>query len=179
MAGIEIRESTIEDADEIGRINALTWEDSYQGIVSDAILEAIDIQERIKWQKEMYDSPKKKSFAAIMDDKIVGYCNLGPIRQAGETPWVANSSFHGNEEEWGEVYAIYVLRSYSRLGIGKSLLVKAREALAALGYKQFQVYVLVNNVPAINFYKSQGGIEQITRDWNYMGEVYQTVGIVF
>ena len=116
---------------------------------------------------------------AAIDDEIVGYCNLGSMKTSDEIPWVSNSDFKGNEKEWGEIYSIYILKSYHRLGIGKMLFQKAQETLKELGYQKFQVYVLENNVPAINFYHTMGGTNKVTRDWTHMSETYKEVGIVF
>jgi len=179
VQGLAIRESTIDDADEIAHVNALTWGDSYSGVVSDTILEKVDWTARRKWQQEIYASGKKKSFVATIDDEIVGYCNTGPMHTPGEIPGVSNSDFKGNEKEWGEIYSIYVLKSYHRLGIGKMLFEKAKQALTELGYKQFQTYALRNNIPAVTFYSSIGGIKVVTRDWTHMGETYKEVGMAF
>jgi ribosomal protein S18 acetylase RimI-like enzyme len=179
MQGLAIRESTIDDADEIAHVNALTWGDAYAGIVSDAILKKVDWAERRRWQQDIYASRKKKSFVATIDEEIVGYCNLGPMHVASEIPWVSNSDFNRNEKEWGEIYSIYVLKSYHRLGIGKLLFNKAQEWLHNLGYRKFQVYALKNNIPAINFYHSIGGVDLVTRDWTHIGESYKEIGMAF
>ena len=179
MQGIAIREATIEDADEIANINALTWGDVYSGIISDAILEKVDWAERRKWQQEIYASNKTKSFVATTDDGIVGYCNLGPMHASNDIPWVSSSDFKGNEKEWGEIYSIYVLKSYHRLGIGRMLFQKAQEALKELGYNKFQVYALENNIPAVHFYHTMGGVSKVIRNWTHSGRVYKEIGIVF
>ena len=179
MQGLAIRESTIEDSEEIENINALTWGDVYDGIASDAIVEKVDWTERRKWQQEIYASTKNKSFVATIDDSIVGYCNIGPMRASSEIPFVSNSTFAGDEKEWGEIYSIYVLQSYNRLGIGKLLFEKAKETLRELGYKKFQTYVLQDNLPAILFYHNMGGVEEVTRNWVNKGEVYKEIGMVF
>ena len=174
-----IRESTIKDAEEIGTINAAVWEQAYPGVISDHLLETIDVEERIKWQKETYADSGKKSFVAIMDDKIVGYCNVGPLKLAKDMPWASNSTFNKDPAEYGEIYAMYVLKAYTRLGCGRALMDEARKFLKGVGYKHFQVYMLQSNVPAINFYKSQGGVETYIRDWTYNGETYKQIGMVF
>ncbi len=175
MNGLEIRESITEDTEEMNLINKLSWDESYSGILS-----AVDWKERRKWQEEIYSAKKSKSLVAIMDDKIVGYCNLGPMRTAEDMEsWVSHSSFKGDEEEWGEIYAIYVQKSYSRLGIGKALFEKAKEAIGALGYEQFQVYTLEQNLPAIHFYRRMNGLVEVTRDWSHSGKTYKEIGMVF
>jgi|GEM_PF-564417 len=179
MQGLAIRESTIEDAEKIAHINTLTWGDSYAGIVSDAILEKVDWTERRKWQQEIYAAGQKKSFVATIDNEIVGYCNTGPMNTPDEIPAVSNSDFKGNEKEWGEIYSIYVLKSYQRLGIGTMLFERAKHALTALGYKQFQTYALRNNIPALNFYSSLGGVQIATRNWSNGEETYKEIGLAF
>lgn len=179
LQNLYIRASIIEDADDIGRLNALCWQESYKGIVSDKVLANIDWQKKSHGQKKIYALDRQKSFVAIVDDKIVGYCNIGTLRSIHEMPSMSDSTFYGNENEWGEVQALYVSKSYSRLGIGKELMNKAREELLKMGYKQFQIYVLENNIPALTFYKNQGGLETITRNWNEMEETYKMIGLVF
>lgn len=179
MLGIEIRESIIEDADEIGYLNALVWKEAYHGIVSEVILEQIDWKKKAQGQRKFYLEPNTKAFVASFEGKIVGYCNCGPMRRLSDTPSIMNSTFQEDEKPWGEIYALYVRKAYWRLGIGKSLFSKAAEWLKNARYNKFQVYLLANNVSARNFYKTLGGSEEIEREWHSKEETYKEVGMVF
>ncbi len=75
--------------------------------------------------------------------------------------WVALSSeaivgVSMTREEW--VSDLWVRRDSRRLGVGAQLLAKAELEITGRGYDTFRLRVVKSNVPAVQFYLSQGWI---------------------
>ena len=79
--------------------------------------------------------------------------------QGGDTLLVAHDGSeivglgHARKDEIG---ALYLLRSYQRMGLGKSLLLALLKTLSERGIAEARFEVLPENLHAINFYKSLG-----------------------
>ena len=80
---------------------------------------------------------------------IVGFANAGPERE-------------GDRIYRGELYAIYILEEYQRIGLGRRLFSSVTRRLLADGFNSMLLWVLEDNRPAIRFYESLGG-EQVDR----------------
>ena len=57
----------------------------------------------------------------------------------------------------GELYAIYLLPEYTRMGIGRQLLLSMAECLHLQGMHAMLIWVLAQN-PARYFYEALGGV---------------------
>ena len=75
---------------------------------------------------------------------IVGFASAGPERE-------------DDRVYWGELYAIYILEEYQRLGLGHRIFLRVTRRLLADGYNSMLLWVLEDNHPAIRFYESLGG----------------------
>jgi ribosomal protein S18 acetylase RimI-like enzyme len=71
---------------------------------------------------------------------IVGFCAVGP----------------SIDDDWGEVFAIYVGPRHWRHGVGTELLTAAEQALVDAGYSRVLLWVLKGNTRARAFYERQG-----------------------
>jgi ribosomal protein S18 acetylase RimI-like enzyme len=63
------------------------------------------------------------------------------------------------DDDQAELYAIYLLRERQRHGAGRRLALSLVSALRAEGFKSLAVWVLEQNLPAINFYRHLGGVQ--------------------
>lgn len=116
----KLRKPTKEDLDEVFELLKRTWcttypDDEY-GISEEDILDHYaDKEERIQRWSELYDNPGYRNFLVVEDEygKIVGQANFS------------------NEPGKYEIGAIYVLPEYQGQGIGKLLMNKIFEELAA------------------------------------------------
>ena len=157
---ILIRKGKVEDAKGVVEVNTYTWETTYKGLMPDEVLE-----ERIKTMDEripkMAESVRKKDnlFVAEDNDKIVGMMTYGPSR---------------NEEyqEIGQIYAIYVLKEYQGLGIGKKLFMTGIKELIGKGYNSMIVNVLDGNKTR-KFYEKYGG-KKVGKIEDYFGNAKLT-----
>ena len=80
-----IRSATPADARPIAEVHVRTWQEAYRGIVPDAVLDALDVDERERsWNKWIGTPPEGvETFVADEDGAVVGFVNIGPDR-AGE-----------------------------------------------------------------------------------------------
>ena len=143
--GFMIREAKVEDAGKIAEIHVASWRSTYAGIVPQTYLDSLDVSKRsVMWTKILSKTdPKEKILVVLKDDLIVGFASIGPNRDK-------KLSFDG------ELYAIYLLESHQKLGLGKQLFNRSVQELLQRGFKSMFVWVLQDN-PTCTFYKKMGG----------------------
>ena len=110
IAMILIRYTTIEDAAAIARVHSESWRSAYRGIVPDHYRDSIDVEE---WAERHRRNMTESSAGLIahvaeVQSEVVGWAVGGPNHEA-------KSAYSG------ELYAIYLLPEYQRLGIGLKL----------------------------------------------------------
>lgn len=143
---MKVREAFIEDAEGIATVHVNSWMTTYAGIVSDSYLATLSVENRTKsWVRtfENRTEHEKVFVAEDNDGRIVGFSCGGRNR---------------NEEYLhdGELYAIYLLKEFQGIGIGKSLFNSVVETLKNNGCSSMMLWVLKDN-PSLGFYSSQGG----------------------
>ncbi len=146
-ANIQIRPATPEDAASIARVHVDSWRSTYAGIVPAEYLAGLSYRNRESHWKDLLtaDRPGTSYFVAETDaGGIVGFANAGPERK-------------GDRTYQGELYAIYILEEYQRLGLGRRLIAHVTRRLPADGFNSMLLWVLEDNRPAIRFYESLGG----------------------
>lgn len=78
------------------------------------------------------------------------------------TGWVAFGSARdeGAPSDRGEIWAIYVDPAAWSVGVGRSLLMEAMQAMSRSGYREASLWVMRDNDRAVRFYSRAG----MTRD---------------
>ena len=150
--GIRIREAAPADAGGITRVHIDTWRTSYAGIVPDEHLAGLSYSDReAVWVQILTrDDPSQCNFVAEKNDgEIVGFAGGGPERD-------------GDEVYRGELYAVYMLESHQRRGVGRRLACAVAYGLQSAGFDSMLLWVLEDNHRARRFYESLGG-EQVGR----------------
>jgi GNAT superfamily N-acetyltransferase len=113
----------------------------------DAVLESLSHKRDERKQKDALKHPRpgSKTFVAeILPAGIVGFA-------AGGYPWDVHPVYEG------ELFVIYILEMYQRLGLGRALVHLVKDHLKSLGLKNMIVWVLEEN-PARAFYEKLGGV---------------------
>jgi GNAT superfamily N-acetyltransferase len=127
-----------------------SWQATYPGIVPQPYIDSLGEEEFAgRWQKRIQDDASMSICVAEVDDVLCGFASAGPIRKPV-------SSYDG------ELYAIYLLPTGQRKGIGRELFAQIMERLASRGLKSLLVWTLSQN-PAVGFYEYLGG-ERVTED---------------
>ncbi len=140
-----IRHAEVGDAAGIGSVHAESWRTTYRGIVPDAYLDAIDVDEWSERQRRyMAEAPDDAvSLVAEVEGQVVGWAVGGPNREP-------------ELDHAGELYAVYLLPEHQRKGIGLKLTMAIARWLMDTGVESMAVWVLADNHTARRFYEALG-----------------------
>lgn len=146
MENFALRHAVIDDAAGIARVRAESWRHAYRGIVPDAYLDAIDVDEWAERQRRNMERQPQDliSLVAETEGLIAGWAASGPNRDA-------------DYAYAGELYTIYLLPEYQRRGIGTALTIATARWLVSRGMHSMLLWVLEDNHPARRFYEALGG----------------------
>lgn len=144
MQSIVIEEATPQDAAAIAALHALSWQNTYRGIYSDAFLDNEVVQERLAVWQNRFASPNPSQFVykAMQENTIIGFV-----------------CFYVNvEPQYGTfVDNLHVTPQLKGQGIGKKLLQKvAHWTQENQPIKGMYLWVLEENKAALGFYKKCG-----------------------
>ena len=135
-----------DNAEYYARVNALSWKQSYKGIVNDDFLELIntesEIQKAISNIKNGLNDDSKR-FLLKYNNEYVGVLRVRKTK-------------YDNYSQCGELGALYLLDSVKGKGFGKLLFSKAIIELKSMGYDKMIIGCLSEN-PSNEFYKHMGG----------------------
>jgi len=145
-ACLEIRPAAPDDAAGIAHVHVSSWRTTYRGILPDVVLDGLDEGRRTMSQGNRLLNPPdgERTFVAVADGGIVGFAVCGPARVP-------------IERYSGEIYGLYLVQSYQRMGIGRALVRQAVRALAEDGHRSIYLWVLQRN-PSRAFYEALGGL---------------------
>lgn len=154
-----VRRSKKEDCRDIQKVITKTWQHTYKGIMNEKFLNDLSENEefRIKNSCESFSDIDNNQFVLIINDKIVGFINVGVTEDT-------------NYENCGEIFAIYILESYQRKGFGKKLIDIGVQELKKLGFNKYIIGCIDGN-PSNQFYKQLGGKFVGTRTITKGGDV--------
>ncbi len=133
-----IRKAVPEDADGIAYVHHHSWMESYADIIDEAFLKTRTLER----SQSIFHKNECRSYLVVeADGMVVGFAGYGKARDA-------------DLEGYGEIYALYVLKKYQKMGIGKKLILMAMAMLPE--YDRYAVWVLTDNQNAIGFYQHLG-----------------------
>ncbi len=139
MDNLLIRKATVDDAEGKGYVHYQSWIETYTGLFPDEYMQSLTLERSVKLAK---DYPEN-TYVAIVDDKIIGFsCYL--------------ESRDEDLEDTGEITAIYILKEFQGLGIGKKLMNVCYKELS--NFSKLSLWVLGSNKKSIGFYEKQGFI---------------------
>jgi len=140
---IHCRIPAVADAEVIARLHVASWREAYDGIVPSSILDTVDMEDRIaRWRG--YLAGDGVTFLAEAGGEAVGFIRAGKLLE----PLVDGAD--------GHIFALYILRSHHRRGIGRRLLGLAAGDWLRRGGLALSVGVLTENAPALAFYRGVG-----------------------
>ncbi len=154
-----IREAKLSDAQSIVEVNVSTWESTYEGILADEYLNNLLYEKTEQAIKNIIiKSSDDKRFIFVAEDStsgVIGFASCGRVRET-------YNSFKG------ELYSVYIVKSYQNKGIGKLLCNCVMEKLKENDLFPMIIWVLEKNVHACKFYELTGG--------KIIGERYMQIG---
>jgi ribosomal protein S18 acetylase RimI-like enzyme len=139
-----IRHAQLGDADRIGVIQVGAWQATYRGVMPDAYLDDLNVDDRAAfWRRQVLALLPVQRLKVIVDDGVVvGFAAAGPEND-------------GRAAGIGELYAINVDPQVWRRGLGRALLRDVTAELAGLGYREAVLWVVPQNDRARRFYESE------------------------
>jgi len=140
-----IREAQLADAAGIARAHTASWRTSYRGLLPDAVLDRIDVDQRTaSWRRVLQDRAVLTLVAYdTTHHDIVGFCDAGKSR--------------GDSAYAGEVYRIYFEHHARRHGLGREMFDLVTHWLLVQQLRSLIIWVLDGNHHARRFYEAMGG----------------------
>ena len=142
-----------EDAYGIEYVSAHSWMETYLGLLPDDYLNnrIRNIENKIEDTKNFLKNYDGKYIVAKDDDRVIGILVYGYSKEE-------------KYKEYGHLDAIYVLKDYQGLGVGKELFKIAVSGLIEMGYSKMQLECMQGN-NTLNFYKKYLGVVNETIDY--------------
>lgn len=140
-----IREAMLSDAANIAKVHVDCWRTTYKDIMPAEVLEQLSYEQRTElWNANLSGEDGHLVYVAENEQgEIIGFISGGP-EKSGEYPPYG-----------GEITAIYVLKEYHCLGLGKDLFMRLLQHLSSMRIHSAIVWVLADN-PACAFYEKLG-----------------------
>ena len=163
-----IRPATAADASAIARVRIDTWRTAYRGLVPDAYLDAMDVEQSVAlWQRVLdADAPNASVFVADHAGEVIGFA-------------AANRLAEPRHALDAELSAVYVRREWQRAGIGRQLVLAAARAQRASGATGLIVWSISGNKPARAFYEALGGTVIVEQPFEWDGVPLTETGYAF
>lgn len=166
---LQITAAAYDDLPEVAQIHVASWKQAYVGQVSQAYLDNLDVARRLgAWQEQFPDRDVSGLLVAHLDKTAIGFVCFGPARDQ-------------DRRDWGETYAIYVLKEYWGRGVGYALHKNACAGLRDKGFQSACLWVLDSNHRAIAAYERWGGVVERDRVKDHMigGQRVKEVSVLF
>jgi ribosomal protein S18 acetylase RimI-like enzyme len=147
-----IRRATFEDAVALALVHEATWRETYIGLMSEQMLDALTADARAEaWRRILSGETGYLATTYVAQRESEG--ELAAFGSCGEQ---RNDAFAA-QGYGGEIAAIYVLRTAQRRGIGTRLMTTMMRDLADRGLTGFTLWVPRDNIPARTLYEQLGG----------------------
>jgi GNAT superfamily N-acetyltransferase len=145
LSNLVIRPASRADIERIAFIHVQAWRETYRGLVPDALLAGLSVDQRVAAWSDMLDAAERAPaiLVAEADGTIVGFgsaCRTRDERLGTD----------------GEVTSIYLLDGSKRRGIGRRIFVELLAWLGERGCRSVGLWVLDTNVVARRFYEAMG-----------------------
>ncbi len=158
----EVGPACTADAACIARVYVEAWQDTYPGIVPDALLRAMTLcGQTARWTSAI----ARHEAVLVARDGVHGIVGMASLGRARDTAL-------GQD---GEIYTLYVDPAFYGCGTGRALMAAAFGELRRRGFSSCIVWAHAKN-PARYFYERLGGRLVGERTGWLMGEAVREVG---
>jgi ribosomal protein S18 acetylase RimI-like enzyme len=139
-----LREARRGDEIAVAEVHVRSWQEAYREIMPADFLAALDPKDRAeRYEFENAEGPTTVVAVEVGEEEITGFVTFGGSRDA-------------DAEGLAEIYALYVDPGRYGAGVGRKLMVDARERLQGLGFDAAVLWVLQGNDRAASFYEGEG-----------------------
>ncbi len=146
-----IRKAQTQDIPAIAFLHVEGWKGAYGGIVDQAYLDSLTVEQRIKDWTQWIGSGESEIFIAENEGSPSGFVVVGRTK----TPPPGSSPIRPSHS--GEIYALYLHPGHWRKGIGTALIKHAARELKERKHATVCLWVLDANSRAKAFYEKMGG----------------------
>lgn len=163
---MKIRFARAEDAAGIAQVHVDSWKTTYKGIIADAYLDALSVEQHWnRWEKRLNEPERGEGVIVAENERgqICGFLDYGIDRETGRT-------------DEAELYAVYLLQSEQRKGIGREMFRSMLGELKTREYRSLMVWVLEQN-PAVRFYERIGGKETERKEIRIGEETFTEIAL--
>jgi ribosomal protein S18 acetylase RimI-like enzyme len=144
MDQVSVRDAKIEDVATIAAIHVAAWRAAYRGMMPDAYLASLSVDERInRWKSNLARPGPAKICVAEIGGEMAGFCSFGPTRDQEPADTAEIYSINIRPESWGR-------------GAGRALCEHALREAAAREHSVMTLWVLKENERARHFYEKLG-----------------------
>lgn len=158
MSGPTLRDAHAADLPAVAALHVACWRAAYRGILSDSILDAASVEQRLRLWRDWFAVSRTRVRVAERDGRLVGFCRLGPAQDVDQPP-----------PGFVEVTHLYVAPEAAGGGVGHALFSEALARAQAQGFAGLLLWVLEANDRARRFYASHGlhcdGTRHDDPDW--------------
>lgn len=134
----------------MAEIQVAAWRRAYSGIMSPALLDALDInQKTAMWRNALERAGKGFYRVAEVNGRVEGFAVFGPARDKDL-----------NGSECAEIVSINIDPDKWGFGLGRSLLSSMIERLSADGFESIVLWVVEQNERAMRLYQRNGFIRE-------------------
>ncbi len=148
---MNIRPCTPEDAQDLAHIHIEGWRATYEGLVEQSFLDALDKEERAADWRKWLGEGTEALIAHDEEGNAAGFIAFNKLM----TPPPGMSPIRPLYT--AEILALYILPAYWRQGLGKALMRAAAGRLKERKHKALCLWVLEKNTRGNAFYKALGG----------------------
>jgi len=140
---MKYRQAVYKDIPQLAKVHVDSWQTTYDGIVPQSFLYETLTYDSLEKRWEMILAHHQAIVAENEEGSVIGFAS-GGIERSGKYDYE------------GELYAIYLLKTYQGKGIGKKLVQMIAEQLFREQMHSMLVWVLKDN-DSKYFYESLGG----------------------
>ena len=167
MKNIIIRNVIEKDSPSVADIQVNGWKRAYKGIIDDAILNAMNKEEKIESFKMNYQ--KNGFIVAELENKVVGFCR-----------YIDNNEFTPDMQDIDcEITALYVKPNLKYNGIGTKLFQFVTNEFKSKNKTTMILWCLKDNEPSKKFYTKMGGEIIKEREIEIGEKSYCEVGFMY
>ena len=154
-ARLVVRAAGVVDAEAIARVQRETWRTAYAGILPLDVITGLGERDAAAWQRRLVNSSgESATWIAERAGQVIGFASCGPAR----------GPIDGLD---GEIYALYVLQSQQRRGVGRELVRACARHFVRHAIFGLYLWVLKANRARL-FYETLGG-EQVREKVERLG----------
>ncbi|SDI89295.1 Ribosomal protein S18 acetylase RimI [Actinokineospora alba] len=154
MADATVRPAVPADVDEIARIQVLTWQAGYSGILPAEVLAALDPADAAAQWRQTIEQGPATVFVALEGEWIVGFCSAGASPESESA--MANDLPPEDAQTVALIGTLLVEPRWGRRGHGGRLLVAAAKAVRAAGLTRGICWVPEANQSQVSFFTRAG-----------------------